>query len=341
MQEALSMTEPTIGVLGAGAWGTALAIHLAKQHSEIHLWARNQDALQTIISDKENKRYLPGASLSDNIIPSTDYNSLINSCTYIIVAVPSTTMRDMMQRINAHASENLRGLIWACKGLEQNTGKFLHQVAEEELSNNIQTAILSGPSFAQEVGKGLPTAVTIASTNEAFAKEVAQLFHHPLFRTYISTDVTGVEIGGTFKNILAIAAGIIDGLNFGANARAALITRGVAEMTRFGKRLEVNTDTFSGLSGIGDIVLTCTENMSRNRRFGLGLGAGKSLQEVEQEIGQVIEGKYAAKVVFELAQKLKIELPISTQVYEVLYNNKPARDAVEELLARSLKNEAD
>lgn len=335
------MSEPTIGVLGAGAWGTALAIHLAKLHPEIYLWARNTNALEEIIADKENKRYLPGSPLPNNIIPNADFAALVNSCTHVLVAVPSTTMRDMMQRINSHASNKLRGIIWACKGLEQNTGKFLHQVAEEELSNNIQTAILSGPSFAQEVGKGLPTAVTIASINETFANEVAQLFHHPLFRTYISTDVTGVEIGGTFKNILAIAAGIIDGLQFGANARAALITRGVAEMTRFGKRLEVNTDTLTGLSGIGDIVLTCTENMSRNRRFGLGLGAGKSLQEVEQEIGQVIEGKYAAKVVFDLAQTLNIELPISTQVYEVLYNNKPAREAVEELLARSVKNEAD
>jgi glycerol-3-phosphate dehydrogenase (NAD(P)+) len=335
------MKQPTIGVIGAGAWGTALAIHLAKLHPQIQLWARNSEALQTIIADKENKRYLPGSTLPGNIIPNPDLASLVNSCTHIVVAVPSTTMRDMMQRINTYASKNLRGIIWASKGLEQKTGKFLHQVAEEELKDGINTAILSGPSFAQEVGKGLPTAVTIAATNEVFAKEVAQLFHHPLFRTYISTDVTGVEIGGTFKNILAIAAGIIDGLQFGANARAALITRGIAEMTRFGKTLGVNTETFSGLSGIGDIVLTCTEDMSRNRRFGLGLGAGKSLQQVEQEIGQVIEGKYAAKVVFDLAQKLDIDLPISTQVYEVLYNNKPAREAVEELLSRSLKNEAD
>ncbi len=335
------MTEPTIGVIGAGAWGTALAIHLAKLHPEITLWARNSEALQEIIAHKENKRYLPGSTLPDNIIASTDFAMMVSNCTHVLVAVPSTTMRDMMQRINTHASNKLRGIIWACKGLEQNSGKFLHQVAEEELATGINTAILSGPSFAQEVGKGLPTAVTIASVDETFANEVAQLFHHPLFRTYISTDVTGVEIGGTFKNILAIAAGIIDGLQFGANARAALITRGVAEMTRFGKKLGANTDTFSGLSGIGDIVLTCTENMSRNRRFGLGLGAGKSLQQVEQEIGQVIEGKYAAKVVFDLAQKLDIELPISTQVYEVLYNNKPAREAVEELLSRSLKNEAD
>jgi glycerol-3-phosphate dehydrogenase (NAD(P)+) len=335
------MTQPIIGVIGAGAWGTALAIHLAKLHPQIQLWARNPKALHTIISDKENKRYLPGSTLPDNIIPVLDLTCLINHCTHMLVAVPSTTMRDMMKLINSHASDKLRGVIWACKGLEQNTGKFLHQVAEEELSGRIKTAILSGPSFAQEVGKGLPTAVTIACSDEEFAQEVAQLFHHPLFRTYISTDVTGVEIGGAFKNILAIAAGIIDGLQFGANARAALITRGIAEMTRFGRRLGANTDTFSGLSGIGDIVLTCTENMSRNRRFGLGLGAGKSLQEVEQEIGQVIEGKYAAKVVFDLAQKLDIELPINTQVYEVLYNNKPAREAVEELLSRSLKNEAD
>tara|TARA_R110002049_G_scaffold252264_1_gene427124 strand:- start:260697 stop:261704 length:1008 start_codon:yes stop_codon:yes gene_type:complete len=335
------MTESTIGVFGAGAWGTALSIHLARLHPEIYLWARNSDALQQVINSRENKRYLPGITLPENIVPGTDLARLVHQCTYMVMAVPSTTMRDMMQRINAHASENLRGIIWACKGLEQGSGKFLHQVAEEELSPNINTAILSGPSFAQEVGKGLPTAVTIASGNETFAHDAAQLFHHPLFRTYISTDVTGVEIGGTFKNILAIAAGIIDGLQFGANARAALITRGIAEMTRFGKKLDVNTDTFSGLSGIGDIVLTCTENMSRNRRFGLGLGAGKSLQQVEQEIGQVIEGKYAAKVVFDLAKNLDIELPISTQVYEVLYNSKPPREAVEELLSRSLKNEAD
>ena len=335
------MSHNSIGVLGAGAWGTALAVHLAKLHPSVNIWGRNCDALHSLIADKENVRYLPGVMLPDNIFAIDNIDTLINQSTHLVVAVPSTTMRDMMQRINTSASPSLRGVIWACKGLEQSTGKFLHQVAEEELSNSIQTAILSGPSFAQEVGKGLPTAVTIASLNDDFAQESAQLFHHPLFRTYTSTDVTGVEVGGTFKNILAIAAGIIDGLEFGANARAALITRGVAEMIRFGKQLNVNTDTFSGLSGIGDIVLTCTDNMSRNRRLGLGLGAGKSLDQVETEIGQIIEGKYAARVVHELANNLDIELPISHQVYEVLYNKKPARAAVEELLARSIKSEAD
>ena len=335
------MSQISIGVLGAGAWGTALAIHLAKLHPIVNLWGRDTAALHSIIKNKVNSRYLPEITIPDNIVAVDDADTLINQSTHIVVAVPSTTMRNMMQRINQSASSSLRGVIWACKGLEQGTGKFLHQVAEEELPSKIKTAILSGPSFAQEVGKGLPTAVTIASLHEEFAKESAQLFHHPMFRTYTSTDVTGVEVGGTFKNILAIAAGIIDGLEFGANARAALITRGIAEMIRFGKQLNVNTDTFSGLSGIGDIVLTCTDDKSRNRRLGLGLGAGKSLEHVETEIGQTIEGKYAAKVVHELACNLNIELPISRQVYEVLYHSKPARSAVEELLARSIKSEAD
>ncbi len=337
----MSNKPSSIGVLGAGAWGTALAIHLAKLHPQIQLWGRNTQALQKVISQKENSRYLPGAMLSDNIIPCVDFSRLVQTSDFIIVAVPSLTMREMMQRINSNASENLQGIIWACKGLEQGSGKFLHQIAEEELRSGINNAILSGPSFAQEVGKGLPTAVTVASKHTAFARKAARLFHDSLFRTYISTDVTGVEIGGTFKNILAIATGISDGLQFGANARAALITRGMAEMIRLGRKLGAHTQTFSGLSGLGDIVLTCTENLSRNRRFGLGIGSGKSLAQVEQEIGQVIEGKYAAKVVYDLAHRLGIELPISHQVYEVLYNGKPAREAVEYLISRSLKNEVD
>ena len=335
------MSQFSIGVLGAGAWGTALAVHLAKLHSTVSLWGRDTKALHTLVTNKENTRYLPGVVIPNNILAAEDAPALIHQSTHLVIAIPSTTMRSMMQQISANASPTLRGVIWACKGLEQGSGKFLHQVAEEELPDTIQTAILSGPSFAQEVGKGLPTAVTVASLNQEFAQEAAQLFHHPLFRTYTSTDVTGVEVGGTFKNILAIAAGIIDGLELGANARAALITRGIAEMIRFGKMLNINTDTFSGLSGIGDIVLTCTDNLSRNRRLGLGLGAGKPLEQVEAEIGQVIEGKYAAKVVHELANKLNIELPISQQVYEVLYNNKSARAAVELLQTRSIKNEAD
>lgn len=336
------MSSPfTIGVIGAGAWGTALAIHLAKLHPTVKLWGRSRDHLNTIFSDQENKRYLPGVPLPNNLTAEPELDKLIAESQYLIIATPSQIMRELMQQISSQPHTNLSGIIWACKGLEHNTGKFLHQVAAEELNPSIKNSILSGPSFAEEVGRGLPTAVTIASNSLEYAQESANLFHHSLFRTYTSTDVSGVEIGGTFKNILAIASGIIDGLNFGANARAALITRGVAEMIRFGKHMNVNPETFIGLSGIGDIVLTCTENMSRNRRLGLGLGAGKAIEEVETEIGQVIEGKYAAKVVYLLAQKLNIELPISTQVYEVIYSNKPAKQAVEDLLSRSLKYEPD
>ena len=335
------MVKTKIGVIGAGAWGTALAIHLAKLHNEINIWGRNSDSLKSIIDSRQNQRYLPNIELPNNIVASYELASLIQQSTHLVVAVPSTTMRSMMQEINQHASDNLQGVIWACKGLEQASGKFLHQVAKEELADTISNAILSGPSFAQEVGQGLPTAVTIASNDLPFANQVAQLFHHTLFRAYVSDDMTGVEIGGAFKNILAIAAGIIDGLAFGANARAALITRGIAEMMRFGKHQHANMETFTGLSGIGDIVLTCTENLSRNRRFGLGIGQGKSVNEIEAEINQVIEGKYATEVVYNLAHTLNIDLPITTQVYEVLYNNKPARSAVEDLLSRSLKHETD
>ena len=338
--QATPITHAGIGIIGAGAWGTALAAHLARRHERIFLWGRNSRALSAITAQRENQPYLPGISLPDNIVCQPDFARLIAASSYLLITVPSTAMREIMRRISAHPSSHLRGVIWACKGLEQETGKFLHQVAAEELPDTMPTAILSGPSFAQEVARGLPTAVTLASGNQCFAQESAQLFHHARFRAYTSTDVTGVEIGGAFKNILAIAAGIIDGLQFGANARAALITRGIAEMIRFGKHLHLNTETFSGLSGIGDIILTCTENLSRNRRFGLGLGSGKAPADVEQEIGQVIEGKYAAKVVYELAAKHAIELPISRQVYQVLYDHKDPRRAAQDLLARSLKPEA-
>ncbi len=328
-----------IAVIGAGAWGTALAIHLARLHSEIFLWGRNSDHLVTTINAGENKKYLPGIKLPENIIAETDFSKIVANATYVLVAVPSTAMREQLCAIRDSASTGLQGIIWATKGLEQVTGKFLHQVAEEELPDNIKIAILSGPSFAQEVGLGLPTAVTIGSLDNEFSQQAAKLFHHPLFRTYTSTDVTGIEIGGTFKNIMAIAAGIVDGLGFGSNARAALITRGVAEMMRFGKQKGVATETLVGLSGIGDIILSCTDNLSRNRRLGLGLGSGKQLADIEKEIGQVLEGKYAAKVINDLSSQLKIELPISEQVYQVLYCQKSPRTAVEDLLSRASKSE--
>ena len=332
-------SQPRIAVVGAGAWGTALAIHLAKLHSEILLWGRDGEHLADIIETGENKKYLPGITLPQNIVACSDFMQLLEQATHVLVAVPSTAMREQLIAIRNSATANLHGVIWATKGLEQNTGKFFHQVAAEELPGSIKIAILSGPSFAQEVALGLPTAVTIGSHSYEYSQQVAKLFHHPLFRTYTSTDVSGIEIGGTFKNIMAIAAGIVDGLGFGSNARAALITRGVAEMMRFGKHQGVATATLVGLSGIGDIILSCTDNMSRNRRLGLGLGSGKTLAEIENEIGHVLEGKYAAKVINNLSGQLNIELPISEQVYQVLYCQKSPRTAVEDLLARASKSE--
>jgi glycerol-3-phosphate dehydrogenase (NAD(P)+) len=331
----------TIGVIGAGAWGTALATHLARFHSRIGLWGRNTGELEQIDAQRENSRYLPGVSLPENLTLCKDLSSLIANSEYLLIVVPSIAFNDMCKTITLNNDHHLRGVIWACKGLDLATGRFLHEIAREQLPAQMPTAALSGPSFAIEVAKGLPTAVTIAAEDLGFARDVAQLFHHGTFRAYTSTDVIGVELGGTFKNILAIAAGITDGLHYGANARAALITRGIAEMLRFGKLFEIQPETLVGLSGIGDIVLSCTDDKSRNRRLGLGLGLGTSIDDIEKEIGQVLEGKFASQAIHQLAHKLEVELPISEQVYQVVCNNKSPKTAVEELLARSSREEFD
>lgn len=330
-----------IGVIGAGAWGTALAIHLARSHSQIGIWGRNANELKQIDSQRENTRYLPGVSLPNNLATCEDLAFLISNSDFILIVVPSIALSEICKAIASNNNQHLRGVIWACKGLDISTGRFLHDVAKQHLPDQMKTAALSGPSFAIEVAKGLPTAVTIAANNLSFAREVATLFHHDAFRAYTSTDVIGVEIGGTFKNILAIAAGITDGLHYGANARAALITRGIAEMLRFGKLFEIQPETLMGLSGIGDIVLSCTDDKSRNRRLGLGLGLGRPMHEIENEIGQVLEGKFASQAIYKLARTLEVELPISEQVYQVICNNKSPKTAVEELLARSARDEFD
>lgn len=336
-------THPTIVVLGAGAWGTALAIHLAQvaSHGDVLLYGRDSHSMQEMATAGANQRYLPNISLPDRLKPSSDLVRCLAQADYIVVTIPSTAMRTTLQTIRKHASDQLRGVIWASKGLEQETGKFFHQVAAEELDLRLPIALLSGPSFAKEVALGLPTAVTIASEDADFSRDCARLFHHGAFRAYSSTELTAVEIGGTFKNILAIAAGIVDGLQFGANARAALIARGVAEMIRFGRAQDVNLEALVGLSGIGDIILSCSDDQSRNRRLGLGLGQGQALAAIETEIGQVLEGKHAAKVIHQLAQRDHLDLPISSAVYAVLFEGLAPEQAVETLLARSSRDERD
>jgi glycerol-3-phosphate dehydrogenase (NAD(P)+) len=336
-------TNPTIVVLGAGAWGTALAIHLAQiaDHGDVLLYGRDDNNMQQMAAARANQRYLPNISLPGQLKPSSDLIYCVAQANYIVVTIPSTAMRTTLQAIHKHAGDQLRGVIWASKGLEQETGKFFHQVAAEELDAQLPIALLSGPSFAKEVALGLPTAVTIASADADFSRDCAKLFHHGAFRAYSSTELTAVEIGGTFKNILAIAAGIVDGLQFGANARAALIARGVAEMIRFGRAQDVNLEALVGLSGIGDIILSCSDDQSRNRRLGLGLGQGQTLALIEAEIGQVLEGKHAAKVIHQLAQRDHLELPISSAVYAVLFEGLAPSQAVETLLARSSRDECD
>ena len=336
-------TTPTIAVLGAGALGTALAVHLAQvpgNHSVL-LYGRDANSMQHMAVARANPRYLPNISLADNLKPTSDFTACVVQADYIVVAIPSTAMRTTLQAIHKHAGSQLRGVIWASKGLEQESGQFFHQVAAEELKSELPIALLSGPSFANEVALGLPTAVTIASENAGFSRDAAKLFHHGAFRAYSSTELTAVEIGGTFKNILAIAAGIVDGLQFGANARAALIARGVAEMIRFGRAQNVKLEALVGLSGIGDIILSCSDDQSRNRRLGLGLGRSQALATIEAEIGQVLEGKHAAKVIHQLAQRDCLDLPISSAVYAVLFEGLAPGQAVESLLARSSRDECD
>ncbi len=331
-------SNATIAVLGAGSWGTALAMLLARNGAAVKLWDRDAAHIEALEKTRTNERYLPGITLPDGITPVVDLDSALSESAFVLVVVPSAGFRDALKNISS-APEAPGKLIWASKGLEPGTGKFLHQVVEEEMPGHPAYAALSGPSFALEVARGLPTAVTVASPDSGYAETVAELFHCPTFRAYTSTDLLGVELGGSVKNVLAIAAGISDGLGYGANARAALITRGLAEIMRLGARLGGQRETFMGLAGVGDLVLTCTDDLSRNRRLGLALGQGKSLPAAIEAIGQAIEGLETAKELDALATRLKVDMPITGQVKAVLYDNAPPASAVQALLNREAKAE--
>lgn len=327
-----------IGVLGAGSWGTALAILLARNGRPVKLWSVDASELVPLRKDRENRRYLPGIAFPDLLEIESDLSALTAQTGELLIVVPSHGFRDTLLQLRDCAPSDLR-LAWATKGFEHDSGKLLHLVAREVLGDQVPLAVLSGPTFAREVAAGLPTALTIAATDPGFAHALAESLHSATFRAYTSDDMAGVETGGAVKNVIAIGCGISDGLKFGANARAALITRGLSEITRLGLALGARAETFQGLAGLGDLVLTCTDDQSRNRRMGLALANGKDRAAIEHEIGQVVEGVPAAEAVHVLAQRLGVEMPIVEHIYRILYQNLAPRTAVETLMSRSLKSE--
>ena len=296
------------------------------------------DLLDAMARDGENVRYLPGVRFPDNLTAHSDIAECIGDAACILIVVPSHGLRSTLEAIKPLLRDDAR-VCWATKGFELHSGKLPHQVAGEVLGSGRPMAVLSGPTFAREVAEGLPTAITVAATDAAFADSLAKALSGDNFRAYTSGDVVGVEVGGAVKNVLAIAAGMSDGLGFGANARIALINRGLAEMVRLGVALGAQTETFMGLAGMGDLVLTCTDDQSRNRRMGLALASGKSIEETQQEIQQVVEGVKAAEAVNEVASELGIEMPICHQVYRILYEGASPREAVGALMRRALKRE--
>jgi glycerol-3-phosphate dehydrogenase (NAD(P)+) len=329
--------EPIL-VLGAGSWGTALAMVLARNGQQVWLWGRNPEHIQAMRSAQQNTRFLPHCYFPPTLQPVTYLTQLVSQVPEILIVVPSQAFRETLNKIAPELLPQTR-VCWATKGLDNQSGLLLHQVAEQQLGKQHPLAVLSGPSFAKEVAMELPTAVTIASSCSQYAQELVNLFHNHYFRPYTSADIIGVQLGGAIKNIMAIAAGIADGLGLGANTRAALITRGLAEMVRFGTALGGQRETFMGLAGLGDLVLTCTDNQSRNRRFGYALAQGNTIQQAQQDIGQVVEGIAATHEVSRLAQQQQIDMPIVEQVKQVLQNNCTPSQAVQALLSREPKPE--
>ncbi|MGD9339384.1 MAG: NAD(P)H-dependent glycerol-3-phosphate dehydrogenase [Chromatiales bacterium] len=325
-------------VLGAGSWGTALAIQFSRAGRPTVLWGRDREQMAAMADARLNQRYLPDAPFPSNLVVEADLDAALAGARDILVVVPSHAFREMLQQISPFCGAGTR-IAWATKGFELETGKLPHQVAEDVLGPDVPLAVLSGPTFAKEVGAGLPTAMTVASSDTGFARELAESLSSEAFRAYTSSDISGVEVGGAVKNVLAIGAGISDGLGFGANTRVALINRGLVEMMRLGVALGAQRETFMGLAGMGDLVLTCTDDLSRNRRMGLMLAAGKSVAEAQTEIGQVVEGIQAARAVWQVAHRQGVDMPITEQIYRILYEGQSPSSAVEALMARDLRPE--
>ncbi|WP_175868952.1 NAD(P)H-dependent glycerol-3-phosphate dehydrogenase [Bartonella gabonensis] len=333
------MKTVAMTVIGAGSFGTALAIALARNGHNVLLWGYNSQHIKKLQKQRCNQVYLPDIRFPENLFLEASLETAITASDNILIVVPSHVFHQVLYNIRPYLGKNSR-VIWATKGLEHGSGRFLQEVAREILGEKIPLAVFSGPTFAKELAIGWPTAMTIAASDVEFGKELQQLFHcDKSFRVYKSSDMIGVQLGGVVKNVIAIGAGISDGIGFGANARIALITRGLAEISRLGGAMGAELSTFMGMTGLGDLVLTCTDNQSRNRRFGILLGKGIDIKEAERQIGQVVEGYLNTKEVHTLAQRIGVEMPIVEQIYQILYCGKNITEAANTLLSRTLKDE--
>lgn len=328
-----------VTVLGAGSYGTALAICFARNGHKVTLWGRNSDHIQRLADERKNQQYLGDIAFPDSLEMQSDLQTAVASSDIVLVVVPSHAFADLLQTIAPMLRSGAK-VAWATKGLEPNTGRPLQDVAKQHLGEDMDLAVLSGPTFAKEMAAGLPTAISVSATSDEFCERLSGLLHcGRSFRVYRNNDFIGIQLGGAVKNVIAIGAGISDGFGFGANARTALITRGLAELCRLGCALGAKSETFMGMAGLGDLILTCTDNQSRNRRFGLALGQGLDVDSAQQQIGQVVEGYRNTKEVYMLAKRSGIEMPITEQIYQVLYENKNVKEAAMALLGREQRAE--
>lgn len=334
-----TISASPITVIGAGSYGSALAITFSRNGYPTYLWGHDPEHMRRLVTERCNQAFLPDVRFPDALRIEADLAVAIAKSRDVLIVVPSHVFGEVIAKIKPHLRPDSR-IVWATKGLERDSGRLLQDVIEDTLGKDYPLAVLSGPTFAKELAAGMPTAIALASNNQQFALEFQARIHcSKHFRVYINHDMIGVQLGGAIKNVIAISAGMSDGMGFGANARTALITRGIAEISRLGVALGANPNTFMGMSGLGDLVLTCTDNQSRNRRFGLMLGQGIDAQAAMAQIGQVVEGFYNTKEAYLLAQRQGVEMPITEQVYQVLFCGKNAQEVAMSLLGRERKVE--
>ncbi len=328
-----------VAVVGSGSWGTALAVMLGKNGHRVCLWSWFEEEAKNLAKNRENKEFLPGVKIPDNVECLWDLEKCINGAEIIISAVPSHAVRNMAKKMKAYVKKD-QIIVNVAKGLEDDTLLRLSEVIEDEIQG-VKVAVLSGPSHAEEVGKELPTTCVVAAKEREVAEKIQDVFMNPTFRVYTNPDIVGVELGGALKNIIALCAGVIDGLGFGDNTKAALMTRGIAEIARLGLAMGARIETFAGLSGIGDLIVTCTSQHSRNRKAGILIGQGKSVEETLKEVHMVVEGVHTSKAAYDIAKKYEVDMPIVNEAYEVLFNNKNPKEAVVDLMMRNKKHEIE